>query len=232
MIVAPINVNLSGRSPKTIIANKIAKISLEYLKGDITDISPFRVASTNIKYEKQPNMVIIITTSHWMFDRVMKSPKKGKEKIPPIVVNINAYNETVIEWTSLLMFLVTKSLSAKHATPNKTIKEEVWKLSRPGFNINITPKKPKKTALHLRQPTISLKIKTAPKVMKSGSACKIDDTVDKGNNEIDVTINTAPIISAIQRIMKNLLFIILFPKIGMPLIIDIEPSKNVAQRPT
>ena len=43
--------------------------------------------------------------------------------------------------------------------------------------------------------------------MKSGSACKIDDTVDRGNKEIDVTINTAPIISAIQRIMKNLFFI-------------------------
>ena len=45
--------------------------------------------------------------------------------MPPIVVNINAYKETVIEWTSLLIFLVTKSLNAKHATPNKTIKEEV-----------------------------------------------------------------------------------------------------------
>ncbi len=223
---------MSGRSPKTIIANKIAKISLEYLNGDITDISPFRVASTNIKYEKQPNIVIIKTTSHWKFVRAIKSPKKGIEKMPPIVVNINAYKETVIEWTSLLIFLVTKSLNAKHATPNKTIKEEVWKLLRPGFNINITPKKPKKTALHLRQPTTSLKIKTAPKIMKSGSACKIDYTVDSGNKEIDVTINTAPIISAIERIMKNLFFIILLPLIGIPLINDIKPSNNVAERPT
>ena len=128
MIDAPKSVSLSGLSPKTIIANKIAKISLEYLKGDITDISPFRVASTNIKYEKQPNMVIIITTSHWMFVRAIKFPNRGIEKIPPIVVSINAYKETVIEWTSVFIFLVTKSLNAKHATPNKTTKEEIWKL--------------------------------------------------------------------------------------------------------
>ena len=68
--------------------------------------------------------------------------------------------------------------------------------------------------------------------MKSGSACKIDDTVDKGNKEIDVTINTAPIIPAIQRIMKNLFFITLFSKTGISFIIDIKPSKNVAERPT
>ena len=115
MIVAPKSVSLSGLSPKTIIANKIAKISLEYLKGDI-------------KYEKQPNMVIIITTSHWMFVRAIKSPKRGIEKIPPIVVSINAYKKTVIEWTSLFIFLVTKSQNAKHATPNRTTKEEKWKL--------------------------------------------------------------------------------------------------------
>ena len=88
---------MSGRSPKNIIANKSAKISLEYLKGDTTDISPFRVARTNIKYEKQPNMVIIKTTSHLMFVRGIKSPKKGTEIMPPIVVYINAYKETVIE---------------------------------------------------------------------------------------------------------------------------------------
>ena len=63
------------------MANKIAKISLEYLNGDINDMSPFRVASTNIKYEKQPNIVIIKTTNHWMFVRAIKSPKKGIEKI-------------------------------------------------------------------------------------------------------------------------------------------------------
>ena len=68
--------------------------------------------------------------------------------------------------------------------------------------------------------------------MKSGSACKIDDTVDSGNKEIDVTINTAPIISAIERIIKNLFLMILLPLIGIPLINDIKPSKNVAERPT
>ena len=67
-------------------------------------MSPFRVASTNIKYEKQPNIVIIKTTSHWKFVRAIKSPKKGIEKMPPIVVNINAYKETVIEWRLYLYF--------------------------------------------------------------------------------------------------------------------------------
>ena len=112
------------------------------------------------------------------------------------------------------------------------IKEEGLKLLRPGFNINITPKKPNKTALHLRQPTISLKINTAPKVIKRGIACKIEDTVDKGSKEIDVTIKTAPIISAKERIMNNLLLKISFPKIGIFFIFDIILSNNVAEIPT
>ena len=185
-----------------------------------------------MKYEKQPNKVIIKTINRWVVVRVTKFPKKGIEKNPPIVVNTNAYKETVIEWISLLIFRVIKSLNAKHATPIKTTKEEEWKLLRPGFKINNTPKKPKETALHLRQPTFSLKIKTAPKVIKRGNACKIEDTVDKGNKERDVTINKAPIISVKERIISNLSQKILFSKIGILIIIDIMHINNVAEIPT
>ena len=59
--------------------------------------------------------------------------------------------------------------------------------------------------LNIDLSTLSLKIKTAPKMMKRGSACKIEDTVDKGIKEIDVIIKTAPIISAKERIINNLL---------------------------
>ena len=47
MIAAPINVKLSGRSPNIIIANNIANTILEYLNGDITDISPIREEITS-----------------------------------------------------------------------------------------------------------------------------------------------------------------------------------------
>ena len=60
-------------------------------------------------------------------------------------------------------------------------------------------------ALHLRHPTFSLKINTAPKVIKRGTVCKIEDMVDSGIREIAATIRTAPIISEIERVINNLL---------------------------
>jgi hypothetical protein len=46
MIAAPRSVNISGLSERTIMDRSMAKTSLEYLKGDITDISPVLAAIT------------------------------------------------------------------------------------------------------------------------------------------------------------------------------------------
>ena len=93
------------------IARIIAKTRRVYRNGAITEISPLLVAKTSIKYEKVPNKVIAKTTNHCVTVKETNWPKKGMEIIPPTTVSINAYREIVIEWISLLIFRVTKSLN-------------------------------------------------------------------------------------------------------------------------
>ena len=66
---------------------------------------------------------------------------------------------------------------------------------------------------------------------KSGVACKIEDTVDRGTNEIAITIKTAPNISDTVRIITVLFLKMSFVNIGMSLTLAMMKNKTPAKIP-
>ena len=144
----------------------------------MTDTSPFLVAKTSIKYEKQAMIALNIINCKWTNENVIKGLLIGINSIPPKVVAIKAYTEIVKDGISLFIVLVMRSLRPKKNIPKNAKIVELWKLSIPGFNIKITPIKPTITADQRLHPTFSLRIIADPAVTKKGMACKIEETVD------------------------------------------------------
>ena len=87
---------------------------------------------------------------------------------------------------------VARSLPAKKVAPRSAKIEAGIKLPNPGRRINKTPRKPTKTAVHLRQPTFSLKIRAAPIVTNNGITWMMAEAEDRGVRAIARTKNKAP----------------------------------------
>ena len=64
---------------------------------------------------------------------------------------------------------VARSLPAKKVAPRRAKIEAGIKLPNPGLRINKTPRKPTKTAVHLRQPTFSFRRVGESAVTMSGA---------------------------------------------------------------
>ena len=81
------------------------------------DTSPFLVAKTSIKYEKQAMIALKIINCKWTNENVIKGLLIGINSIPPKVVAIKAYTEIVKDGISLFIVLVMRSLRPKKNIP-------------------------------------------------------------------------------------------------------------------
>ena len=79
-----------------------------------------------------------------------------------------AYKEIVTDGNFTSIARVARSLPAKKVAPSNAKIEAGIKFPKPGRRISKTPRKPTKTAVHLRQPTFSLKKIAAPIVTNKG----------------------------------------------------------------